>query len=447
MNVQNPNSLKPGEARTEGQTTKEVIMRDPTPAPAPLVQPDCYKFETDEDIAYDRYFDPDFFDREMKELWPKVWQWACREEHIPEPGDQYVYDIGYYSILIARTEAGEVKAYHNSCMHRGTQLRPSGFEGHGENFRCPFHGWIWNLDGELVDLPCEWDFPHVDKEDFRLPEVKVGLWGGFVFINMDPDCIPLEEHLEVLPDHFSQFFPLDRRYIEVHLRRTLPCNWKAGAEAFIEAYHVRETHRGGSEIGNAATNANYDVFGDHVTRFVHTRAYPTDKWPEPETEEDIANAMAERIAEAQRLREELGATYNFDMSGFSESEMVDSIEYFCFPNMFLFPGISLPMIYRFRPNGMDPDSCWFDLLFLRPLNEGETHPEPPEAVILEVDEVYASVPDMNGPLAVIYEQDTSNLLAQQRGVKAAKKRGQTLANYQEIRVRQLHKTLDKYLGA
>lgn len=446
MNVENPNSLEPGEARTPGQTTKEVIKRDPIAAPAPLVQPDQYVYETDEDIDYDRYFDQDFFDREMKEMWSKVWQWACREEHIPEPGDQFVYDIGDYSILIARTEAGEVKAYHNSCMHRGTQLRPSGFEGNGQNFRCPFHGWIFNLDGELVDLPCEWDFPHVNKDDFRLPEVKVGLWGGFVFINMDPDCVPLEEYLEVVPEHFSQFFPLDRRYIEVHLRRTLPCNWKAAAEAFIEAYHVRETHRGGSEEGNAATNANYDVFGDNVTRFVHTRGYPTPTWPAPETDQDMADAMAARVAEADALRKSLGEKYNFDMSGFSESEMLDSIEYFCFPNMFLFPGIGLPMIYRFRPNGTDVDSCWFDLMFLRPLNEGEKHPEPPECVHLDVDEVYADVPNMNQPLAVVYEQDTSNLLAQQRGVKAAKKRGQTLANYQEIRVRQIHKTLDKYLG-
>ena len=135
------------------------------------------------------------------------------------------------------------------------------------------------------------------------------------------------------------------------------------------------------------------------------------------------------------------------MSGFSESEMLDSIEYFCFPNMFLFPGISLPMIYRFRPKGMDPDTCYFDLLFLRPLKEGETHPEPPEVAKLGVDEVYAKVPNMDAALAVIYEQDTSNLEAQQKGFKASKKRVQTLADYQECRVRQVHITLDKYINS
>ena len=157
--------------------------------------------------------------------------------------------------------------------------------------------------------------------------------------------------------------------------------------------------------------------------------------------------MAARIAEAQANRDVLGEKYNFDMSGFSECEMLDSIEYFLFPNMFLFPGITLPMIYRFRPNNDDVDSCWFDLMFLRPLNEGETHPEPPECVHLDVDQTYATVPNMDGPLAIVYEQDTSNMEAQQKGFKASKKRGETLANFQESRTRQLHITLDKYLNA
>jgi len=84
-------------------------------------------------------------------------------------------------------------------------------------------------------------------------------------------------------------------------------------------------------------------------------------------------------------------------------------------------------------------------MFLRPLNEDEEHPEPPECVHLDVDQVYATVPNMDQMLATIYEQDTSNMEAQQKGFKASKKRGQTLANFQEVRVRQLHKTLDKYL--
>ena len=450
MNIETPKSLKPGEARTPGQSTKEVILRDPNPAPWPLVA-EQYEFIGDADIPFDRYTSREFHDLEMKKLWPKVWQWVCREEHIPEAGDHMVYEIGDYSFIITRTDSGEVKAFYNSCLHRGTQLRPGrdeeGYPLSGNDFRCPFHAWIWNMDGTLKDLPCDWDFPHMDKAKMNLPEAKVGLWGGFVFINMDPDATPLEQHLEVLPEHFKHLFPLDRRYIEVHLRRTQPCNWKAGMEAFLEAYHSRETHLGGTTIGNACTNAQYDIFGDNVNRFIHTIGYPTPTWPEPETEEDIANAMAERIMAAQANRDRLQPKYGVDMSRFSESEMLDSIEYFLFPNMFIFPGITLPMIYRFRPAGNDVDSCWFDLLFLRPLKDGEEHPEPPRVVKLGLTETYDRVPNMDPGLAAIYEQDTSNLERQQRGFKASGKRAQSLANYQEARIRQVHLTLDKYLKA
>jgi phenylpropionate dioxygenase-like ring-hydroxylating dioxygenase large terminal subunit len=450
MNIQNPKALKPGEARTPGQSTKDIIQRDPKAAPEPIVT-EQYRYLGDTDIPFDRYTSRDFHDLEMKKLWPKVWQFVCREEHIPEPGDHIVYEVGDYSFIITRTDEGEIKAFYNSCLHRGTQLRPGkeeeGYALSGNDFRCPFHAWTWNMDGTLKDLPCEWDFPHLSEEDLCLPEAKIDTWGGFVFMNMDRNAQPLADYLEVLPEHFKHFFPLDRRYIEVHLRRTLPCNWKAAVEAFIEAYHVRETHMGGDEVGNAQTNAQYDIFGDNVTRFIHTRGYLAPKWPEPETEEDIANSMAERIMAAQQKREELQPKYKVDMNAFSESEMLDSIEYFLFPNMFIFPGIGLPMIYRFRPNENDVDSCWFDLMFLRPLGEGEEHPEPPRVVKLGVDETYDKVPNMDGPLAVIYEQDTSNLERQQRGFKSSGKGAESLANYQEVRIRQLHMTLDKYLKA
>lgn len=446
MNIENQKDLKSGEARTPGQSTRDVILRDPIAPPAAILE-QSYEFLGDTDIAYDRYIDRDFYDQEMNKMWNKVWQWACREEHIPEPGDQYVYEVGTYSILICRTETGEVKAYHNACLHRATQLRPTDFEGSGPNFRCPYHGWTWSLDGELISQPGNWDFPHAKPADFCLPEVKVGLWGGFVFINMDPDCVPLEEYLEVLPKHMGDFFPLERKHIEVHLRRTLPCNWKAGMEAFLEAYHVRETHAGGTEVGNAATNAEYDIFGDHVTRFIHTIGYNDPNWPAEETAQEIVDAMAGRIAIAQANRERLGEKYNMDLSKFSECEMIDSIEYFLFPSMFLFPGITLPMIYRFRPAGDDVDTCWFDLMFLAPLNEGAEHPDPPMCVHLDVDQTYATVPNMDQGLAAIYEQDTSNMEAQQKGFKASQKRGQTLGNFQEARTRQVHITLDKYLNA
>ena len=92
---------------------------------------------------------------------------ACREEEIPQVGDTLVYDIVDASLLIVRTAPDEIRAFHNSCLHRGTQLRAG--PGHVAELRCPFHGFTWNLDGSFREMPCSWDFPHVE-----VPSASVG---------------------------------------------------------------------------------------------------------------------------------------------------------------------------------------------------------------------------------------------------------------------------------
>ena len=99
----------------------------------------------------------------------------------------------------------EIKAYYNACLHRGRQLKD--YDGRCTEFRCPFHGFTWALDGALARSPRRWDFPHVDDAEFALPEAKVGTWGGFVFINPDPDAEPLEDFLGDLPEHFDALEP------------------------------------------------------------------------------------------------------------------------------------------------------------------------------------------------------------------------------------------------
>lgn len=451
--------LQPGEARCPGPSTKDIILSDGWKVPDALVA-ESYRFQGDADIPYERYTSQAFFDLEMEKLWTRVWQWACREEQIPEPGDYVVYDIGYHSIVVVRTEDRAIKAYYNACLHRGTKLAASHSIGSVSQFRCSYHGWTWSLDGELQDIPCRWDFPHVKDEDFKLPEVQVATWGGFVFINMDPEAKPLEEHLGVLPEHFRNW-PLDQRYTVLHVQKELPCNWKSAQEAFLEAYHVVETHAQGLPTSGDA-NAQYDVFGDTVTRFVHTIGYPSPHYDKPISQQEILQLMTmtlddntlqvgegetARSVAAQYMRESFGKEWKVDLSKYSDSEMLDSIEYHLFPNMFLFPGISLPMLYRFRPLGMDVNQSLFDLVFLRPKpDNGDPVPEPPEPYRIGAEDSYSTVPGMSEGLGFVYDQDTMNLKLQQEGFRASRgKRGQTLGNYQEIRMRNIHRMIDAYL--
>jgi hypothetical protein len=126
--------------------------------------------------------------------------------------------------------------------------------------------------------------------------------------------------------------------------------------------------------------------------------------------------------------------------------MIDVSQYSLFPNMILFPQLSLPMIYRFRPIGTDPDRTLFELLFLRPRPEKRPCPAPAQPVRLAEKDSFTTVAGMDPILGHVYDQDTGNLRAQQEGFYAARKRGQTLLNYQEVRIRHLHQTLDRYLA-
>ena len=204
------------------------------------------------------YTSPEFHALEVEKLWSRVWQMACLEEEIPDVGDYHVYEIADLSFLIVRTAHG-VKAYRNACLHRGRLLRDTHGKG-AKNIRCAFHGWAWNLDGSLKEIPCQWDFPSIDEATTALPEALVDTWHGFVFINPDRDAAPLHEFLAGLDEHFAKY-PFEKRVKVAHVEKIMRVNWKACQEAFMESYHVVATHPTLMEtLGDA--NTRYDTYGN-----------------------------------------------------------------------------------------------------------------------------------------------------------------------------------------
>jgi hypothetical protein len=212
-------------------------------------------------------------------------------------------------------------------------------------------------------------------------------------------------------------------------------------------------------------NTQYDIYGDHVSRFVAALGINSPHLAEPLSEQELLNKMlvgdrsvlgdemtvkpgeTARIVMARYLRKVLGEKYKSDLSRFSDSEMIDTIEYTLFPNMFLFPGLSLPMVYRFRPLGLDPNRTLFEILLLRPVPDGGSRPPAAEVARVKEEESYSSVAGFDPAFGHVYDQDTGNLRSAQQGFRAAKKKGATLANYQEIRIRHFQRTVDKYLNA
>jgi hypothetical protein len=135
-----------------------------------------------------------------------------------------------------------------------------------------------------------------------------------------------------------------------------------------------------------------------------------------------------------------------DLSAVSDSEILDCYSYTVFPNTFLFPGISLPMVYRFRPNPRDHRESFYECLFLLPRPQDGSTPEPAEMVSLTRDQSFKEAAGMDPGFGAILDQDTDNLIMQQEGLEASAKHGLTLGNYQEIRVRHFNMAVDKYMA-
>lgn len=445
--------LSPGEARCPGPSAKDQLLKDGDPVPAPLLE-EKFEFLGDQAISFDRCTSDDFYNEEIEKVWAKTWQWACRLEQIPRQGDYVVYDVAHYSVLVIRENESSVRAFVNSCPHRGMQFVDCGESGSGKQFlRCPFHGMSWHLDGSLREIPCRWDFPHIRDEEFGLTELPCDTWNGFVFINLDKDAIPLNDYLELLPAHFADW-DLENRYIALHTEKVLPGNWKMCMEAFMEAYHVLATHPEGLRF-SAWANTQYDNFSPHVTRFIQTLNGGNPQFQKEFSEAEIYSNLGyedelepgttARKQHAEKLRQSIGAEIGTDLSDVPTSIMLDSIEYHVFPNMCFFPGVNIPLIYRFRPLGVD--RCIHDIMMLRPLPDSGDRPEPATTVRLEIDEPYVSVEAFEGNrLAMVLDQDTDNFKRQWAGIRSSLRGEQVLGNYQESRIRHFHRTLDSYLG-
>src|SRR5262249_12490937 len=224
-----------------GPSYQEVLNQETRPVP-PCLREDRNDYLGDDEeleIERDRYLSDEFYRVEAERMWTRTWQIACRAEEIPEVGDHVIYEVVGKSLIVVRSSPSEIKAFHNVCLHRGRILREVG--GNVENFRCRFHGFAWDLQGKLSFVPCRWDFPQIRDDQCSLPETRVAVWAGFVFINMDLNAIPLEEYLHDLPEHFRAW-DHENLYKAGHIGRVIEANWKIVAEAFMEGMHTVATH-------------------------------------------------------------------------------------------------------------------------------------------------------------------------------------------------------------
>lgn len=393
---------------------------------------------------------------EVEKLWQKVWQPACREEDIPKVGDQVLYEVADFSIMVTRTAPDQIQGFYNSCLHRGTQLRVS--NGHVKKFQCPFHGWQWHLDGSLAYLPCRWDFDHLSNEALRLPEVKVATWQGIVFINFDPDCEALSTYLENIPAEFAHIpFPPEERFTAVHIVKEMPANWKVTLEAFIESYHFMATH---PQLLAFAGISQCDIYGRH-SRTILPIGRESPFFANQLTEEQLAQKIAQvdgietesvqlpegmtaRRYASHNIRQHLQETLGIDSSSLRDTEVIDVMSYFIFPNLIVTPSLGFPVLMKFLPKKNDANMCLMEVRMILPRPVGVDFPKA-KIHYLGLDERWVDVPGFE-KIGRIFDQDTANLHRLQRGLKAGGQPQINLSQYQESIIRHFHQVLNQTLS-
>ena len=419
-------------------------------------------------VDYARYWDPDWAKAEIEGVWKKSWLYAGREEDIPNVGDRMPLDVGPLSFLIVRSGPDEFKAFYNSCLHRGTKLC-SKLES-AETIRCPYHAWEWGVDGRLKKIPSHWDFAELTKPNASLPEIKLGRWGGGIFVNADPDSGTLEDALGPTIEHFETFQP-ERRYTAARFRKTVKANWKVSQEAFQEAYHLFATHPEAMPF-NGDSQAQYDIWvteHGHVGRNASCSATPSMHAPADATvagagamflhamkDWHYPDAEIDPLDENGDVRAQLGAWHRREASRFygrpidlPDAVMMDSFLYFIYPHSCFWLSESVPFTYQFLPHETDPEMSYFDVRLMLPIPEGR--PTPPSSPAIEIgpdERVFDKAPAF-GFLAYVFDQDMSNMPLIQQGMHAANPKAfhSRLGAYQEMIIQHWNDVIEKQVKA
>jgi Rieske 2Fe-2S family protein len=196
------------------------------------------------------YVTPAAWDRERTALFSREWMCVGREEDLVEPGSHRVIALSDESVLLVRTKSGELRAHYNVCRHRGSRICDPGNDAKwglelaggviGGVIRCPYHGWAYGLEGELLAAPGTGGSLH--KSDFALHPVGVATWGGFVFLNLTPTGAPdLAAELAQASRRLANYPLADLRTGPV-LTYEVAANWKLIFENYNECYHCAPVH-------------------------------------------------------------------------------------------------------------------------------------------------------------------------------------------------------------
>ncbi len=410
----------------------------------------------------DRYTSKVFYEQEWESVWAKSWLLLGRETEIEEPNSYQVENVGPESVIMVRQSDHSIKAFYNVCQHRGSRLTFSR-DGETQAFTCPYHGWQYATDGKLIAAQDPEDFPRNPCEHVTLIELKCDVFAGFIWVNMDPDCIPLRDYLGPICDDWERYTPNEwNRFTAMTVN--VPCNWKVLQDNFCESYHLptvhpqlRESHEESYE------KTTFDMCLEGHSRMVMLGATPsaTQYGPEPPLTDGLADRLKlwdlnpddfkDRPLEARRALQEqmriVGKERGHDhYDNLRDEQLTDAHMYNVFPNCSLTFGADGVLLQRMTPHPTDPEQCVFDHWYYAfTPSSGEELLRAQTNVRVDAENTEQQFFNYGDrPMGIIPDQDVAITTGQQLGLRS---RGFTraTASGQEDRISWFHQTIDEYM--
>lgn len=356
-----------------------------------------------------RYLDPGFYDLEIDHVFKKKWLLVGHTSEYTEAGSYRLLDVPFAPVVVLRDKAGELRAFLNSCQHRGaTVLRAK--TGCAKFLSCQYHGWTYDLSGKLVAVTSPQNFPGLNINDHSLVSLRCEQWGELVYINFDLQAEPLMDYLAPYVERIPQWSDLSLRVAGI-LSSEVSCNWKAMVDAFYESYHLPYIHVSTAAQLIEADKIIYELYknghGNKITPY----------FQEEKREWSEVNA-----AQLPRVCDKYGKPA-FDDSSHAALCMFPNVDLICTPRV----GVGVLTIWP-----LAIDRCRLDFTLLSEDWGSERKPEYLDAYLAQ--------------LRKLLDEDIANMCSIQQSLKADPDKGIVLGS-EEVLLYNFHAEVDRQIGA
>lgn len=321
-----------------------------------------------------RYFtSPEILTEEEERIFAKRWLVVGHQSQIPKPGDYFLATVGKESLIVTRDQGSILRGFYNVCRHRGTRLKEEEC-GHVSAIQCPYHAWTYGLDGRLTGAPHMDEVPQFNKSDYSLHPVSLGLFEGFIFVNLDDkgarlrseatarqrsgDFISLERWFAPLAGKFAHWNLSNLRSTK-RVEYDVSANWKLIFENYSECYHCPGVHPMLSRVSPYDSAENDLTEGPFLGGFM--------KINKGKSLTMSGNACALGIADSHRARapaHDRGRKGESDYEHEHEHEEKNRVFYYSiFPNMLLSMHPEYVMVHQLWPKSPERTSILCDWFF------------------------------------------------------------------------------------